>query len=100
MVSVVSVIRRTPGRPRRSKRCHAAWALGFGMIVATGSTRASHAEGAGAAEVMFAEGRRAMKQGDYATACAKFAESQRLEPGGGTLMNLAACHEKQGKTAT
>lgn len=49
---------------------------------------------------LFARGREAMNGGDLETACRSFAESQRLDPGGGTLLNLAVCHERQGKTAT
>lgn len=52
------------------------------------------------AQALFDAGRQLMKEGNYAAACAKFAESQRIEPADGTLMNLAACHVKQGKTAT
>ena len=53
-----------------------------------------------AAEAMFREGRRLMAVGDIAQACAQFAGSYALEPASGTLLNLALCHEKEGKIAT
>jgi hypothetical protein len=53
-----------------------------------------------AAEALFEEGRRALDSGDLQTACAKFAESQRLDPGAGTLMNWATCEERLGRIAT
>jgi hypothetical protein len=53
-----------------------------------------------AAEALFEEGRRLMAAGNTAEACARFAESYALEASSGKLLNLALCHETEGKTAT
>ncbi len=58
------------------------------------------AENRALATALFKEGRRLMEAGDVPAACRKLEESQRLDPGGGTLLNLAACHEKEGRTAS
>jgi hypothetical protein len=55
---------------------------------------------AGDAEALFRAGREAMKAEDYARACALFAESQALEPGAGTSLNLGECNEHLGKVAS
>jgi hypothetical protein len=52
------------------------------------------------AERLFDDGRELMLAHSYDEACAKFTESQKLDPASGTLLNLAVCHEAQGKTAT
>lgn len=53
-----------------------------------------------AAEALFQEGRTLIEKGKIAEACEKFAASERLESKIGTLLNLADCHEREGKTAT
>lgn len=53
-----------------------------------------------AAEALFDEARAASAQGDYAKACDKLTESQRLDPAPGTLLNLGDCKERLGLVAS
>jgi hypothetical protein len=53
-----------------------------------------------AAEALFNEGRKLASSGKYTEACPKFEASEQLDPGLGTLLNLAECYEKIGKTAS
>ena len=53
-----------------------------------------------AAEALFEEGRKLLAAGQVKQACPKFAESYRLDPALGSLLNLATCHQLEGKTAS
>lgn len=53
-----------------------------------------------AAEALFEEGRRLMAANQPGDACPKFAESNRLDPAAGTLLNLGACYEAAGRHAS
>ena len=53
-----------------------------------------------AAEALFNQGRDLMTAGKFAAACPKFEASQQLDPGLGTMLNLAECYEKTGRTAS
>jgi len=52
------------------------------------------------AEDSFQEGRRLLAAGQTDEACLRFAESYAMVASSGTLLNLALCHQTQGKTAT
>jgi hypothetical protein len=52
------------------------------------------------ADSLFREGKKLMEQKRYSEACRKLEGSQKLEPAPGTLLNLAVCHEAEGKLAT
>ncbi|MET0795025.1 MAG: hypothetical protein ABW061_26130 [Polyangiaceae bacterium] len=53
-----------------------------------------------AAESLFDDGLKAMKSGHFAEACPKLEESERIDPGIGTLLYLGECYEKTGRTAS
>jgi len=52
------------------------------------------------AEALFRSARELMRAGHYAEACRKLEQSQRLARAAGTLLNLAVCHEHEGRLAT
>ncbi|MEI9949138.1 MAG: hypothetical protein WDO74_09190 [Pseudomonadota bacterium] len=60
----------------------------------------AQAGNAALAESLFREGKRLSNERKFAEACPKFAESYKLDPGLGTQLNLASCHESEGKPAT
>jgi len=62
--------------------------------------RAANADQAAAAQALFDQGRALLEQGLAAEACPKFAESQRLDPGIGTMLWLADCYDGAGQTAS
>ncbi len=62
--------------------------------------RASHAENPAAAEALFEQARAAIAAGSYDIACARFKDSDKLDPAVGTRFNLADCEERRGRVAT
>jgi hypothetical protein len=52
-----------------------------------------------AADALFASAKAAMERGDFATACPRFAESQRLDPATGTILNMGECEARAGRLA-
>ncbi|MDX2091332.1 MAG: hypothetical protein SFX73_25965 [Kofleriaceae bacterium] len=67
----------------------------FFAVTAAGTARAQNA----AAEALFTDGERLIKEGKIAEACDAFEGSNRLEPRAGTLVNLGLCREQNGQLA-
>jgi hypothetical protein len=53
-----------------------------------------------AAEGLFDQGLRLMRQSNFADACPKLEESNRIDPAVGTLLYLGECFERAGRTAS
>jgi len=69
-------------------------------MLAAFTVSAQSAGGKAAAEAMFEQGKQLMQTGDFTQACTKFEASQKLDQGVGTLLYLADCYEKLGRTAS
>ena len=52
-----------------------------------------------AAEALYLSGRKLVTDGNWAEGCAKFQASMELNPASSTLINIAKCHEHEGKLA-
>ncbi len=70
------------------------------LVLARPAAASEPASDQAAAEAAFVAGRALMKEGRYEEACPKLETSQRLDPGLGTLLNLAECLERTGRTAS
>lgn len=72
-----------------------------GVLGALALSAAAHAQSAGAqAETLFRQGKDLLAKGKIAEACAAFDASQKLDPTIATLLNQAACREKNEQLAT
>jgi len=87
----------------RRPRAILAAAAPAAAVVLLCSTRAGAQPGDGVrahADALFHEGQQLLAAGQLDVACAKLEESERLDPKIGRLLNVAYCHEKQGRIAS
>jgi hypothetical protein len=87
---------------RGAKVAFRALALGASVLGALGAGESpARAQDLAMAEQLFAEGKALMKSGETTKACEKFKASHDIDQTAtGTLLNLALCHEADGKTAS
>jgi hypothetical protein len=76
-------------------------AAALALVVALEATPArAQQDNTAAVEALFSDGKKLMAAGKVAEACPKFLASYTLEHRVGTLLNLAACYEKNGQLAS
>jgi serine/threonine-protein kinase len=72
----------------------------FSVCIATHAEAQSTAADKAAAEALFDRGLALLKEGKYQEACERLEQSQAVERGIGTMLYLAECYEKIGRSAS
>lgn len=70
------------------------------LLASPGALAQSSVSDQAAADALYNEGRDLLKAGKNAAGCAKFEASLALGPAASTMINIARCHEREGKLAT
>jgi hypothetical protein len=87
--------------PRRCvPRSWLSWALVLGWSTATPLAHADGPAAKAAAQSLFDEGSALLRGGEVAAACPKLEQSLALDRGMGTLLFLAECYERTGRSAS
>ncbi len=95
-------------RTHEARAAGARWAASRGLaggvaaaiaIASAGDASADSPRDPAAAEALYASGRDLVAAGDWAAGCPKFEASLALDPAASTMLNLARCHEHDGKLA-
>lgn len=94
-------IENEPGRVSafRLRFWFARMGIAVSALFVAQTSAAANADSA-AAQVLFEQAKKLLKEGKAAEACPKLEESQRLDPGSGTLINLARCYEQTDRMAS
>jgi hypothetical protein len=71
--------------------------LAVSLVFYTAGVGAQTQRDPAAAEALYRSARDLLKAGDWAAACPKFRASHKLDPVASTLLNIARCHEQEGK---
>lgn len=79
---------------------HAAPCVVIALLITPMTSLAGDDSTEAKAERLFEEGRQLLAQGRTAEACARFEESHRLSPAGGTVLNLGECFERAGRVTS
>jgi hypothetical protein len=72
----------------------------LGCVLLARPAQAADDSASALADSLFEEGKELLDAGRVSEACSRLEESQRLAPGGGTMLVLGICRAREGRTAT